>query len=321
MKSVDKKLAQELAQKYGYLPYMVERYLSLFKEETEAFLTGNEVSLSKTIRVNELIAPRAHVVERLTNKAIKLEQVPHLPYAFRVLESPLPLGATTEYLLGQYILQSPASIWAVEALNPRGIDTVIDLTAAPGGKTTLIAQLMENQGALFASDISRERIRSLRSNVSRMGVKNTLVMRIDAARLPKMGITADAVLLDAPCTGEGLIPIDPARKRSRTLKDITTLTKVQQKLIEAASELLRERGVMVYSTCSFAPEENEFIINWALNRYPLRIVDPEIPVGEPGFTAPFGQQLDDSLALARRLYPYKHQTEGFFICKLQKNSV
>ena len=153
-----------------------------------------------------------------------------------------------------------------------------------------------------------------------MGVKNTLVMRIDAARLPKMGITADAVLLDAPCTGEGLIPIDPARKRSRTLKDITTLTKVQQKLIEAASELLRERGVMVYSTCSFAPEENEFIINWALNQYPLRIVDPEIPVGEPGFTAPFGQQLDNSLALARRLYPYKHQTEGFFICKLQKNS-
>ena len=163
MKSVDKKLAKKLAEKYGYLPYMVERYLSLFKEETEAFLVGNEVSPSKTIRVNELIAPPAHVIERLTNKAIKLEQVPHLPYAFRVLESPLPLGATTEYLLGQYILQSPASIWAVEALNPRGIDTVIDLTAAPGGKTTLIAQLMENQGALFASDISRERIRSLRS--------------------------------------------------------------------------------------------------------------------------------------------------------------
>ena len=310
--------AEQLAQKYGYREFMVERYLTLFGADTEQFLKGNDVAIPKTIRVNTLAASPQEVASRLRAKGMKLESVNGLPYAFHVLESPIPVGATTEYLLGYYMLQSPASMWATEGLNPQPGQRVIDMCAAPGGKTTLIAQLMENQGTLLATDISRDRIRSLRSNLSRLRVENVLAIRMDASRLSGIRIQADAVLLDAPCTGEGLIPVDPSRKQSRSAEDFTILAKVQQKLILAASQLLRVGGVLVYSTCSFAPEENEEIIDFALHQCPVRIIDTELPVGDPGLIEAFGRQFDSSLHRARRFYPYKHQMEGFFICKMEK---
>jgi NOL1/NOP2/sun family putative RNA methylase len=310
--------AEQLARQYGYRVFMVERYLALFGEETERFLQGNDKVFPKTIRVNTLATSVRGEVSRLRAKGFELGAVAGLSYAFQVLNAPLAIGATTEYLLGHYMLQSPASMWAVEALKPNGEQVVVDMCAAPGGKTTLIAQMMENAGALLATDISRPRIRSLRSNVSRMRVENAFVMRMDAARLPKLDIHADAVLLDAPCTGEGLIPLDPSRKQSRTLEDISTLTQVQRKLIVAASQLLREGGVLVYSTCSFAPEENEAIIDFALQRCPLRIIETHLPIGGSGLTTFFDQQVDKSLRMARRFYPYKHQMEGFFICRMVK---
>ncbi len=310
--------AEQLAKQYGYRQYMIERYLELFGSETVQFLKGNELAIPSTIRMNTLAASPTEVATRLQTKGVQLEPVDGLPYAYRVRQSTVSLGATTEYLLGYYLLQSAASMWAVEALNPQADQVVVDMCAAPGGKTTLIAQFMENKGAILATDISRDRIRSLRSNLSRMRVENSLAIRMDATQLPEFGIQADAVLLDAPCTGEGLIPVDPTRKQSRITKDITILANVQKRLILAANQLLRENGVLVYATCSFAPEENEKIIDYALQRCPIQIVDAGLPLGEPGFTAPFNQELDESLHLARRFYPYKHQLEGFFICKMIK---
>ncbi len=316
---VDTDQVRKLAQHYGYQEYMVKRYLELFGEETKAFLEGNEQNLPTTIRINELAVSVQEAVDQLSSKGVHLAQINKLPYAFQVVQSKLPIGATTEYLMGWYMLQSPASMWAVETLNPRKTKHVADLCAAPGGKTTHIAQLMQNQGVLVAIDINRQRIRALRSNVSRLRVKNTLIMRMDAANLPKYGMLFDSVLLDAPCTGEGLIPVDPTRKQSRALKDIQTLAQVQKKLVRAGVELVRKGGILVYSTCSFAPEENEQIINFALQKLPVRVIDTGLPIGDPGFISPFGQEVDPSLELARRFVPYKHQMEGFFICKLEKS--
>lgn len=312
--------AHRLAKKYGYKEFMVERYLALFGDETDQFLRGNDHRFLKTIRVNTLAIPIPEEKQRLETKGLELAPIDGLAYAFQVLESPLAVGATTEYLLGHYMLQSPASMWAVEVLGPRSDQLVVDMCAAPGGKTTLIAQLMENQGALVATDISRNRIRSLRSNLSRMQVENCMVMRMDAAQLPDLGIQADAVLLDAPCTGEGLIPLDPARKQSRTPDDYATLAQVQRKLIVAGAKLLSKGGVLVYSTCSFAPEENEEIIDFALQQCPLRIISTNLPFGDPGLTTFFGREVDASLRSARRFYPYKHEMEGFFICKMEKQA-
>ncbi|MHA2406343.1 MAG: NOL1/NOP2/sun family putative RNA methylase [Candidatus Hermodarchaeia archaeon] len=312
--------AKGLAKKYGYKAFMVDRYLSLFGDETEEFLRGNDRSIPKTIRVNTLATSVQEESSRLQAKGFELKPVPDLDYAFQVLNAPFAIGATTEYLLGHYMLQSAASMWAVESLKPNAEQIIVDMCAAPGGKTTLIAQLMRNQGAVVATDISRNRIRSLRSNLSRMRVENSFVMRIDAARLPEFGIQADAVLLDAPCTGEGLIPLDSSRKQSRTLEDIVTMTQVQRKLVLAGSQLLREGGILVYATCSFAPEENEEIIDYALQECPLQVIETELPLGDPGLTSFFGREVDESLQKARRFYPYKHEMEGFFICRMKKQA-
>lgn len=312
------KRVQRLARRFGYLEYMIERYLTLFGEEAEAFLEGNDRHIPKTIRCNTLAIEPQLLGKRLEMKGFDLEVVQGIDYAFRMTSGEFPLGATTEYLLGYYFVQSQASMWAVEVLNPKGSEVVVDMCAAPGGKTTHIAQLMENSGALLATDISRKRMRGLRSNLSRMRVENVLALRVDAAHLPETGIQADKVLLDAPCTGEGLIPLQPERKRSRTLKDVETMAAVQRKLIVVASKILKEDGTLVYSTCSFAPEENEEIVNFALQNCPLRVVDTGLVFGDPGIRAPFGRVMDDSVLDARRFYPYKHKMEGFFICKLEK---
>lgn len=310
--------ATRLAKKYGYLEYMVERYLQIFGVDTEAFLIGNDAPLPKTLRVNTLVTSPKALASHLGEKEVELEPVEGLPYAFHVLKSAVPLGATTEYLLGQYLLQSPASMWTIEALAPEAGSLVVDMCAAPGGKTTLIAQMMKNKGAILATDINRQRTRSLRSNLSRMQVENALVTRMDATQLPEWGIKADAVLLDAPCTGEGLIPVDPTRKQSRTSEDLAKLAQVQKRLLLAGISLLQEKGVLVYVTCSFAPEENEEIIDYAIRHCPIRVIDTGLPLGAPGLTRPFEQELHPSLRLARRFYPYQHQMEGFFICKIEK---
>jgi ribosomal RNA methyltransferase Nop2 len=316
--TVKPSVAAQLAKKYGYLEYMVERYLQLFGSDTEAFLIGNDSPLPKSLRVNTLVTSPKELASRLSQKGVGLEPLDGLPYAFQILHSPIPMGATPEYLQGQYMLQSPASMWAVEALSPQKDWIVVDMCAAPGGKTTLLAQLMNNESAILATDINRHRARSLRSNLSRMQVENTLVMRTDATHLPDLGVQANAVLLDAPCTGEGLIPLDPSRKRSRTADDIAELAHLQKRLLLAGIRLLRKKGVLVYATCSLAPEENEEIIDYALQHTPIRLIETGLPLGAPGFTSPFNKKLDSSLRLARRFYPHQHQMEGFFICKLEK---
>ncbi|RLG72435.1 MAG: RNA methyltransferase, partial [Thermoprotei archaeon] len=128
------------------------------------------------------------------------------------------------------------------------------------------------------------------------------------------------VVLDAPCSGEGLIPIDPESIRKRRVEDLYIMASKQVELLKIAYEVVRKGGEIVYSTCSIAPEENEFVLNEILNTLEDRILieDPGINVGVPGFTEVFNIKLRSDLRKCIRLYPHKHGTEGFFICKLKK---
>ena len=317
MKGSTKDIAEELARKYGYLTYIIERYLILFGlNETIRLIEANERKINPVIRCNTLRTSPHLLYSSLTSKGVKLLKSRWADYAFEVISSPFSLASTPEYLLGHfYIHRGPASLLPPIVLAPTPGDVVIDMTAAPGGKTSHLAQLMENKGTIIAIDIDRRRIRSLRSNLSRLGVENVIVIRMDARRIYELGIKADKILLDAPCTGEGLIPLDKSRKMSRTLNDINYCSKLQKELLEAAIKCLKADGEIVYSTCSIAPEENEFVINSVLEKYPLRIEKIKID-GDPGFTEAFGKKLNDNLRFAKRLYPHKHGTEGFFICKM-----
>jgi NOL1/NOP2/sun family putative RNA methylase len=310
----------ELCRKFQYSKYMIPRYLKIFgKDRLVDFLKGNERKLMPSIRVNTLKITKETLYERLIAKGFELEPVQLISNAFYVKKSPFSIGATTEYLLGYYYIQGVAPMIPSLLLNPTSNDIVVDMCAAPGGKTIHLAETMKNLGVILALDLNRARMKSLRSNISRCGVKNVIAIRMDAANLAELKIkNISKILLDAPCSGSGLIPIDPSRKTSRTIEDVEFCSLIQTKLIKAAIDCLITGGELVYSTCSIEPEENEYIIDQALQQFNVETMDLGIKFGEPGLTEIFKKTLSPALKKARRFYPFLQKTEGFFICKLRK---
>ncbi|MFX1561333.1 MAG: RsmB/NOP family class I SAM-dependent RNA methyltransferase [Promethearchaeota archaeon] len=312
--------AKELAKEYGYLQYMIERYLALWGEkETLRFIKACEQPVRMSIRVNTLRSSSGMVLGRLQQKRVALEEVPWLNDGFYADFNHTSPGALLEHMLGFYYVQGVPSMTAVSVLDPKPGEIVLDLAAAPGGKTTHIAQMMQNTGMVIAVEQDRQRMTSLQSNIVRCGVNNTLVLRGDARKLDNLPFEPDRILLDAPCSGEGLLPIDPSRKTSKTMADVRYCATREDEMLEAAVNVLTEGGTMVYSTCSIAPEENEYIVDDILKRHPeMEIVQISTDFGAPGYSEPYGVKLHESLKLARRFLPHLHGTEGFFICKMKK---
>jgi NOL1/NOP2/sun family putative RNA methylase len=224
-------LAQDLADYYGYNHDLVELFLGLFSPaEALLFFEANEAPPPVTIRVNTLKAKRRELSAALMARGVGLEAVgPWCKVALKVHESGVPIGATPEYLAGHYMLQSAASMVPVLALGPQPGERVVDVAAAPGGKTTHLAQLMCNGGVLVANDPKPERLASLVANCARMGVTNAVVCSVDGRKLPeKLGLASqDRVLLDAPCTGLGVIARDPAARTAKTREDVLRMAQLQ----------------------------------------------------------------------------------------------
>ncbi len=312
--------AKQISEVHGYLPYMVERYLALWgEEETLRFIEACERPVKRAIRVNTLLTTADEVVGRLTKKGVVLTQVPWLEEGYLAEFGDVSPGALFEYMWGYYYVQSVPSMTAVHILDPRPGEVVMDLAAAPGGKTTHIAQRMHNTGLVVAMDTDEQRIGALRGNLARCGVNNTVVLRGDARRVGRLGISPDRILLDAPCSGEGLIPRDPSRKTSKSMADIRYCATRQDEMLDAALGALRPGGILVYATCSIAPEEDEFVVDGILRRRDDVVLE-EVgsAFGIPAYTSPYGVQLDSTIARARRFLPHTDGTEGFFICKIRK---
>mmetsp|Transcript_13730 Transcript_13730/g.18750 ORF Transcript_13730/g.18750 Transcript_13730/m.18750 type:complete len:377 (-) Transcript_13730:113-1243(-) len=207
-------------------------------------------------------------------------------------------------------------------LAPQPNERILDMAAAPGGKTSYIAQLMKNTGVLVANDLKKERLKSLNANLHRLGITNAVVVCQDGRRCPKMFNKFDRVLLDAPCTGLGVISRDPQIKVQKTQKDVAKLSHLQKELILAAIDSVdansKTGGYIVYSTCSISVEENEWVVDYALrNRY-VKLVESGLEVGEPGMSSFKEKRFHPSLRLAKRIYPHVHNMDGFFVAKLRK---
>ena len=313
--------AKTLAKEHEYQPYMIERYLALWGEEdTLRFLEACEQPIRTSIRMNPLRMESEKTIERLQKKKIKLEKIPWLSHGYYGdFEGRSTPGAFLEHMLGFYYVQGVPSMTTVEVLDPQPDETILDLAAAPGGKTTHIAQKMQNSGKVIAVEMDRKRISSLESNILRCGVTNSIVLRGDARKIEKLNIEPDRILLDAPCSGEGLIPLDPTRKTSKSMADVRFCATKEDELLDAAVTVLAPGGTIVYSTCSIAPEENEYIVDEILKRHPeMKIVPIPLDFGTPGYSEPYGVSLDESLKLAKRFLPHLHGSEGFFICKMVK---
>ena len=271
------------------------------------------------VRINTLKAPEEEIVRRLKKAGVKLKTTP-LPLCYEY-SAEFSLASTVEYLQGLIYPQGLASQAVAHALAPQEGWTIVDMAAAPGSKTTHLAQLMNNAGVIVALDKSPERLLAVRNNCERLGVLDVVGVRKDARFASDLKLEADAVLLDAPCSGNYCS--EEGWFEKRILGDIAANARVQKELFKSAVGLLKPGGVLVYSTCSLEPEEDELVIDWALKKYPdLTLEELPLPAAlkfSPATTSWEGKALDSRLALARRSWPHLSGTEGFFIARLRRH--
>lgn len=320
-------LLNDICTYYGYTRFLAEKLFNLFTPmEAFAFFEANETPRPVVIRTNTLRTNRRSLAQALINRGVVLEPVGKWSkVGLQVFESAVPLGATPEYLAGHYILQAASSFLPVMALAPQPNERVLDMAAAPGGKTTYMSALMRNTGCVIANDASKPRAKGLIGNIHRLGCKNTIVTNLDArTAFPKAMGGFDRVLLDAPCTGTGVISKDPGVKTSKDERDFLAIPHMQRQLLLAAVDSIdhssKTGGYVVYSTCSVTVEENEAVVQYVLRKRPnVKIVDTGLgDFGSPGFISYMGKKFDAKMALTRRYFPHRENVDGFYVCKLKK---
>jgi NOL1/NOP2/sun family putative RNA methylase len=306
--------SSSLAARYGYDRWLVGRFIE-YVPDIRSFLDKMDRPSAQYIRVNTLKTSREELEERLHSKGFELKRTV-MPEVLAVEKAPKATGATNEYLLGHYYIQDLSSCMAVDALDILENQSTLDVAAAPGGKTTFMAQRMRNTGSIIALEPNRRRVKSMSFNLARCGVYNTCIMLMDGLHAEKLQKKFDRVLLDAPCSCEGVMAKDARRKTSHAPQDVDYCSGRQEGLIEAAARTVRPGGLLVYSTCSFAPEENEMVVDRLLQKFNNITVEPSMH-GVGGLTR-FGDiTFDSQLKNARRLYPHIHDTTGFFIARLR----
>lgn len=319
------RLLKDICEYFGYTRMLAEKLFNLFSpSEALEFFEANEVARPITIRTNTLKTRRRDLAQALVNKGVNLQPIGNwTKVGLQIFDSQVPIGATPEYLAGHYILQAASSFLPVIALDPQENERILDMAAAPGGKTTYISALMKNTGCVFANDANKNRTKSLIANIHRLGCTNTIVCNYDAREFPKVIGGFDRILLDAPCSGTGVIGKDQSVKVSRTEKDFIQIPHLQKQLLLSAIDSVdcnsKKGGVIVYSTCSVAVEEDEAVVDYALRKRPnVKLVDTGLVIGKEGFTNYRGKKFHPSVKLTRRYYPHTYNVDGFFVAKFQK---
>jgi len=229
------------------------------------------------------------------------------------------IGNIPEHQLGYFYVQESASMIPPVVLDPQPGELVLDLCAAPGSKTTQIAQYMQNTGIIIANDVQIDRLKPLGLNLQRCGVINTITTIRSNRKLAGIG-PFDRVLVDAPCTGTGTV-----RRSLKTLLMwspglVRKLSNDQRQLIQTGFDLLKPGGVLVYSTCTQEPEENEGVVSWLLSKNENAVID-EISLDikrSPAILSWGGADYDPRVAKCLRIYPQDNDSEGFFVARLRK---
>lgn len=285
---------------------MHESYEDIIPDYKE-FLNAMKSPAPRGIRLNSIRTSKEKLFEWLEQSEFEFS----MPFDFLdyfVLGESKSIGATVPGQLGHFYIQGASSLIPVEVLNPKPGENVLDLCAAPGGKTSHMAMKMNNQGAIIANEPYVGRAKALKANLDRLGVMNTAVTMLRGESFPKREF--DKVLLDGPCSAEGsLRGKDYKWKEDEKFRG--HLEQLQRKLILKAFDSLRAEGEMVYSTCTFSPRENESIVSYLLNERPEAKIESH-PLGER-----FAKGLGD-LPECIRIYPHQFNSGGFFLARITR---
>ena len=299
------------------IPPRLGRYRDIVPQ-WEAFLDANQRPEPVTLRIRSLLHPLSGLRRRLEFQGFELARVRGLPQYLRVERGPHSVAQTLEHWLGKFHIQQCVMALPSLALAPEPGDRVLDLCAAPGGKSAHLAELMEDQGCLVAVDPKEKRLRGLMANLFRLGHPNVLVVASDGRELPG-NARFQCVLVDAPCSAEGNFRRQRGRLPSRTESFQRYITNLQESLLRRAVALTRPGGTLVYSTCTFAPEENEAVLSRVLSDAPVQMETVELDIPhDPGIAAWGGQSFHPDVRHAWRVYPHHLDSGGLFMARLRR---
>lgn len=298
---------QYLSIMYAYPSWIVKRWVERYGlYETEQLLSASNERPTTVVRVNSLKMSVDELTKLFEERGIKYVRSKYLDNFIKVghLSGIYNLDLFTQ---GYFSIQDESSGLVVKLLDPKPGEKVIDLCSAPGGKTTFIAELMKNDGKVIAVDKYEHRLNLVKQSCERLGIKNVEFIAEDAIGLNIEPV--DKVLVDAPCSGLGVIQKKPDIKWRRELSDIKNLTKTQIELLETASKLVKNNGVIVYSTCTIEPEENIEVVKTFLNDHPEFEIEnaknylPSDVVNSEG---------------CMETFPHRHDMDGGFAVRLVK---
>ena len=295
----------------------LDRYEPLV-DDREAFRAACDRSLPYAVRVNTIKATVDRVTRAFDEAGVGYESVEWHP---DLLTLDGKAGRTWPYFLGWVHGQEEVSALPAIVLDPDPGDRVWDACAAPGSKTTQLAALMDDRGTLVGNDNSLGRLSALRHNAERLGVTNLVVTNQDARNFSLKPLDFeefDRAIVDAPCSCEGTCRKNPTVLDEWTLDHVHQVAGIQKGILRRAVQATRPGGSVVYSTCTFAPEENEAVLDHVLESEDCRLVEFEPSLEtSPGVTEWEGTEYDPSVELARRVYPHQNDTGGFFCAKLE----
>ena len=295
---------------------IIERYSNIVDNPDKFTKFVNE-PLKQSFRINTLKGEKEEVLDRLKNYDSEIEDVKWNDNAF--VSNLTNLGSSIEHFTGQiYIQELTSMIPPLIAKDVIEKNRILDCCAAPGSKTTQIADMMQNKGHILANDSRHTRIKSLRGNLDRLGVTNTTVSLRDFKSFPNT--KAELYLVDAPCSSEGTIRKKNAVARNWKEKDYERFSKLQKGLLKKACQMAPKGSTIIYSTCTFSPDENEKIISEILTEESIdlkRINLNGLKTGK-GITEWKGQIYDKEVEKCMRIWPHQNDTGGFFVARMEK---
>ena len=307
-----------VTQTLNALETLFSRYRDLIPEWPE-FLAALNRRVRRSLRVNTLKISVPDLISGLESRGFSLKPTGLRPYIWE-LDPPGAPGALPEYHLGCVHAQTLTSLLPVIALDLAPGMLVLDLCAAPGSKTSQAAQEMGDKGLIIANEPARPRLGVLRQNLTRLGVTAAVPTNYAGEFFPlRYDGHFDRVLVDAPCSGEGNFRRDAQSRITGRTRQRPGLPELQLRLLTRAFDLMRPDGALIYSTCTYAPEENELVVQELLTSRPARLLPLNLPGGFPGLTKWQEKELHADLSLTRRFYPHRcGDAVGFFLAKVAR---
>lgn len=313
---LNKNPVEHISVKYSHPEWMVSRWLERFGiEQTINLCLANNSRPPVFIRTNILKTSRDQLLESLEKEGVSASPSPNIPESIEIKQLNKPLNNLLSYRQGWFQIQDESSMLATHILDPRPGETIVDACSAPGGKSTHIAEFMGNKGQILAFDIDRQRLELVKENCSRLGISVVNIINDDARNIEKyLDKKVDRVLVDAPCSGLGVLRRRVEAKWRRTYEQILEFSKLQYEILESVSKIIKENGILVYCTCTIEPEENHQVVEKFLKKHSEFQLESVLPFLPEGIRQ--ANLVSDEGFL--QIYQYLHNMDGFFSARMRK---